>query len=421
MPMTIRDTQREIRKSDYKRDLDYKRRKNQAAAAIGGGGTAAGIGLIAGGVPGAKPDFQSVNDIGIDPKKMAASARSGGAEDPEDKALKRPRNTVRAVRDKKIPSRTHAAWKTGKGGILGFREDAHRYHIRELQNKADDVDNWKPEGTEKWLKNYTGGVYEGQINAERKVLRNLKTGKRAANVAAVGGVGAVAYGVKHRNDRVSKKVNDSKERATAATGASVVGASYGAGRVLDSQGEKWADRTRGYLDDAERLVPGTGKYKEFERTNKKGKATGSNIPEIKPTSHTWDAKDAAAKGEPSPLHGNSNEVLNRVGELRGRAMKGAYFANTYGDNAVAVRRIGVPAGIAVAGAGAVGVAYKNKKRRPHRVTKADPIPSDWVRPKHGREGTKAARKVKLVRAGKISVAAGVGAGGYIAHKKMRKS
>jgi len=54
-----------------------------------------------------------------------------------------------------------------------------------------------------------------------------------------------------------------------------------------------------------------------------------------------------------------------------------------------------------------------------------PIPSDWVRPESGREGTKTARKAKIIRGAKIgggaaAATAGVGAAALAASRALRK-
>lgn len=59
------------------------------------------------------------------------------------------------------------------------------------------------------------------------------------------------------------------------------------------------------------------------------------------------------------------------------------------------------------------------------IKKAGSIPDDWVRPKHGRDGTDAARKAKIIRGAKIgggaaAATAGVGAAALAASRALRR-
>lgn len=64
-------------------------------------------------------------------------------------------------------------------------------------------------------------------------------------------------------------------------------------------------------------------------------------------------------------------------------------------------------------------------KRPTFNISTEGFPQDWVRPEHGREGTKAARKAKILRGVKVgggaaAATAGVGAAALAASRALRK-
>lgn len=324
-----------------------KDRTASGAAIAGAGATTAGVGLAAGGVPGAKSDFSSVF-------RMKPGDRSGGP-------VRRARTTVQGA----LP-----AAKATPGGILGFRISAHEggtYGFRE-EAKA------KPSAKARTNKDaFFRARNEGKIAPEEKILRQMSRGRKAANLAFLGGTAATAHGVNRmKESRVHKAQRHQDQWNGALAGAGAAGAtiSHGGTKVLTGQKRKWEKKAINSVDEAGRLVPGIagreGKRLTLKQMDRyKRDNPGKPWPKtMKPS-----VSDSAIKNQPQLLNGATRANVRRAGELRGAAAQQRHFAEVYGNTAKVVSRFRTPS--LVAGAtGAGGLAASKWEERERRVKKS---------------------------------------------------
>lgn len=324
----IKQGKRTVAKADRKKKRDY------SGAAVGTGTVVGATGLVGGGVPGARPDSGRL-----------AQARGG--------------------KHTKTELTRHIVSGT-RGGIFGYREDAHR---RFLNNQNERLKNWKPHNR--------GNAFErgrelGKTIPERTIIRHMKTGRTASNVALGGGAALVGGGLymrKKNKQRVSKAKNDNykfRSDAMIAGGATTAAGSAVGSAALDYQGKKWSKRSQTNVARAQKMVPKTGGYEVIE-TKRGGvrniRRSRNRVPDVKPNRSTgdiiWNHKEALA--------GRSKKKAAKVGQLRGIATQDRYFASVYGNTARSVRRLGVGGGLAVAGA---GLAHRKYELKPRKVSKA---------------------------------------------------
>lgn len=311
-----------------------KQKRDYSGAMVGAGGTTAGVGLVAGGIPGARPDSGRLGQ-----------AMAGG---------------------KKTDVTRHLVSGT-RGGIFGYREDAHRKFIKEQQGR---LKNWKPHSK--------GNTFErgrelGKIVPERTIVRHLKTGRTASNVALGGGLALAGTGMylrkKNQQKKISKSKNpDYKYRSDAMIGAggTAAGASFLGARALDNQGKKWAKSAAKDIDRVKAAHPATGGYTNARQNRglKTIKSGANKVPNVVTDRSTGDI-----------IH-NADDVFRlktykqtaKAGQLRGSATQKAYFARVYGNNAKAIRRLGVGGGLALAGA---GLAHRKYQVSPRNKVKKD--------------------------------------------------
>lgn len=272
-----------VRKADDKKS----RRRNYA---VGGGTAAAGLGLVGGGIPGAK-----VNRLPID------MLRAKGAK-------KKTTEGARALR----------------GGIFGARVNMHgvaMYDSPKMQYRT-----YPGKSAEQTFRRH---AVKGLRAEEEKVIRHMKLGRKGSNALLLGGLGAAGYGLA-RNRFEKAEGRPHKQRAVGLGGGMVVGG-LGASALLNQQGNKWLKSAKRDYDEAARLTPKVGGA-AVTRTRSGRLAT------VK-------AQVKQADVKPSMLQGASEEAIKRSGMLRGRAGQSGYFGNVYRTNAKVMRRGVVPAGL----------------------------------------------------------------------------
>ena len=282
------------------------RKKNISGAAIAGaGGTATAAGLAGGGV-----------------------SREG----------KFDWNKLTTLTDKKAPlkNRADAARVTGKGGIFGFRIDAHEGGNKYFKGMKSTIDR-NPNPNSRAA--YRQGKYTGKIKAENKVIRQMKAGKVMSHGLAAAGLAAGAYGT-HRmltanspKKTAIKKSQKSDRYSGAAIGAGASGAAIAgtSGVVLGRQHKKWKAVEEQSWNKAKKLVP---------------KSDG-----VKNVTHS--------AGE--VFAGMPKSTVQDFGELRGVAANARHFQHVYGRTSKVMGKLKKPA-LAAAGVGAVGVALGSGKQ-----------------------------------------------------------
>lgn len=319
--------------NDDRKELLHDVKRHTAA---GAGGVAAGVGLAAGGIPGAKSDFSSVFRV-----------KSG-----EGKGVKRAVSTIRGA----APAAAAAP-----GGILGFRLSAHKggtYGFKE-QAKADAKKGPPTSSKDAFYRGYNAG----KIGPEEKIIRGMTRGRGAANATMLGGAGAAAYGLSRPKDRVKKsEKNTDKYHATLA-GAGTAGAvtAHAGSKYLKGQEKKFATSATNKVDEAGKLVPSMagrkGKKMNLRQMHNYAKKNpGSPWPK---TMHPK-VSDGAPGRHPEMLAGVKPEVAERAGKLRGAAAQERHFSEVFGNTSKVVRRFRTPSAI-VGGVGAGGLAINHVK------------------------------------------------------------
>lgn len=324
-------------KAQNKVSKAQKKKRDYSGAMVGVGAPVAATGLVGGGIPGARPNSGRLN-----------MARGGKGTKTEVT-----RHIVSATR----------------GGIFGYREDAHR---RFLNDQRRRLQPWKPNGDK-------GNAFErgrelGRTIPERKIIRHMKAGRTASNVGFAGGAALLGGGLylrKKNKQKVSKaKRNEDykfKSDAMIAGGTTTAAGSYLGAKALDSQGKKWAKQAETTIRRSHAINPKTGGVDVVE-PKKRGaiktiRSAQSRVPDVRAHRSTddikWNGNDV--------FSGRTFKEAKKTGQLRGIASQSRYFANTYGNNAKAIRRLGIPAGIALTGA---GVAHRKYEFKPRKVSKA---------------------------------------------------
>lgn len=295
-----------------------QRRNSSGAVIAGAGGTAAAGGLVGGGIPGVKS------------KVLPHQA--------EGSRMQRGRATLASAR----------------GGIFGFRTDAHRGF---LQQETDAANKSKPTTR---VEHFVHGRGAGKIGPEKEIIRHLKVGRVGSNVALVGGAGAAAYGVhRMRNKKVSKARKDTDRYFGTALGAGATAAAGSAGgaHLLEHEGRKWAKRSGDSVEGARKIIPRLG------GTATNGRSPNPRVPDVRPQVQTGKVIREPQKF----LSGHSSAKAEAAGKLHGAAAQQRHFAGVYGHMGNQVRRIRNPA-LAVAAVGGGGLALSHRKRK--RVKKS---------------------------------------------------
>lgn len=312
---------------------DTRTRRNVEGSAIAGAGaTGAGLGLLAGGIPGAKADSKPIFHL-----KPGIKGH--------------------------LP-----AVKAAPGGILGFRADVHQggtahFRAEEGRHAQQPVKDAKDA--------FYRGHNSGKIEPELKVMRGMAQGRGAANALLVGGAGATAYGL-HRRKSVSKSKHGSDSYNAALAGAGTTGAvaAHAVPKFLDAKKRNYEASASRNVDEAGKLVPSlAGRHgvkmnlKQQHKFKVKNGHEGKEFGDIPwPKSPNPIVSDGDIGRNPSLLHGVSHETAAKVGALRGAATQDRHFAHVLGNTAKATRAFRAPAAVAgVAGLGGLAVNAHRKK------------------------------------------------------------
>jgi hypothetical protein len=297
----------------------HKKDDRQRNAAIAGGATVAGgVGLVGGGIPGTKPKADNMDVF------RSSSGKQKGA--------------TAKTHIKTGAKKRKAAYNTGKGGIFGYREQAHKGEQKKLKAHKLDTHGMNTDSG----KAFHNSFQTGKIKPEKQVIRHMRGGRLASNAALIGAVGAGGYvahkKLKERKSKVKKAEEKKGRKMSALAGASATGlaASVGGEKLLNQQAGMWAKRRDKSLMAAQKAHNGA-------RTNMTSREIAS--------SGVMNNTDPAAAAE--------------AGKHRGRATQQKYFSNVYRQTGKAFKRGRKPAiaATAVTGAGAGIAAYKSKKNK----------------------------------------------------------
>ena len=319
-----------------------RHRKLTGGAVAGAGTTAAGVGLLGGGIPGIKSNHTTIENIGR-------------------------YNSKTGVKNSRV-KRAGASLSTMRGGIFGYRTDAHRAFRDRAVNNEKYFANKPANRGDRYLR----GLDAGKVPAEEKIIRHMKFGRKASGVALVGGTAAVAGGLhlakgpkKQEVHKAEKKHyrSDTANAALITGGAGAAGVSYGGARVLESQGRKWSDQAEHSHKEAQKIIP------------KLGPPQTNRFVEKIPNLRVRDVGPAA--GNPTPkkisndyrnpqkrqvLAGKSKAQAEMAGRFHGDASQARYFAGVYGKTANLARKVPKPA-LGVAGVGALGLVGSRGARK----------------------------------------------------------
>lgn len=310
----IGEARKKKRKKVAKAD---KRRDTSGAAIAGAGGATAGVGLVGGGIPGVN------SKVPLEPTTGSHVKRGS------------------------------AALKSARGGIFGFRADAHKGFLKRFED-ADQA------GPTTRSSHFLHGHNAGKIGPEKQIIRHMKIGRAGSNVALVGGGAAAAYGVHRMNSkkprkRVSKAKKDTDRYFGAALGggSALAAGSVGGSHLLEHQGRKWSQRSADSIEEARKIVPKMGGSKRSVGPNHR-------VPDVRP-----DVTDGKIARDKKLLNGYSSAKTEAAGKLRGNATQQRYFAGIYGKIANTTRKVRNPA-LAAAAVGGGGLLVANHRRKPVR-------------------------------------------------------
>jgi hypothetical protein len=307
--------------------LKKKDHSASGATIAAGGATAAGAGVLGGGIPGTRANAD----------KLASWKASGSGE-----GFKGRVSTARA----KAPT-----VRALPGGVFGYRTSAHRGFNTEV--KADEARHAGTTTTR--VNHFQRGKHWGKVKPEEDIIRHLKVGRAGATAALVGGTGAAVYGVKRMQGKqpVKKSQRDSDKfhGALLGGGSAAAATSVGGARLLEHQGRKWSTRSATSLHEAGKIVPNMAGY--TSGPHPKG---NPRVPDVSP--RVGDTK--IVNEHKRILAGKSKKQVEAAGRLRGDATQARYFAGVYGKTALQARKVRNPA-LAAAGVGAAGLALSRKK------------------------------------------------------------
>ena len=309
------------------------REEKRKSTATGVGAVGIGAGLLGGGIPGVKADSKAGSDLFPHLPKHKK---------PTPKDLLHPGPVIPRVK---------AAGRMGRGGIFGYRSDAHQSFLdRQLVDEAKNATAGQTTRGNHFLR----GQGTGKVAPEQKIIRHMKTGRKASYGLLAGGAGLTAYGQHRKKAPVEKADRDSDRRngALVAGGGTVAGSGYGAARLLEHQGRRWAKQSARDIEASQKIAPELGGWTEGSRKNKR-------VPNVKP-----DVSNRQAESRRRNIfHNRTRGQAEEAGRLRGNAAQGRYFSGVYGANATRIRRLAIPAGLAVSAAGAGGMAASKVKEK----------------------------------------------------------
>ena len=289
-------------------------RQDYSGAMVGSGAVVGGVGLVGGGIPGVR-STRILADV-----KSAPGVRGKAA------------NVGRAYR----------------GGEFGYRTNAHQTF------KTFGLGGEAPKKASR-LEHYKQGERLGRVEAEDRIIRHLKHGRKVSNAPLLAGGGY------QRSKRPVRKRDSYRSDAAIGAGATTAALGGGGSLVLDSQGRKWSRRSAAHLEAARQLNPRVGGYDT--------RKTKTRVPDVRP--HRRSGENVAEHAR--VFAGRSNEHTHAVGYHRGAAAQGRYFARVYGAAGRGARWAG-GAGALLAGGGLVARHRGNRVRKSLAMPKGVRIP-----------------------------------------------
>lgn len=288
-------------------EVSKRRKENKditGSALTAGGSVATGAGLLGGGIPGIKSNSEVIDRI-RDPKKPWAQ-------------------------------RVGATLASARGGIFGYRTDAHQ----KAKNRFEADHNLYKDKPATRFQMYQRGRTAGKISPETQVIRHLKTGRKISNVMLGAGIASTAYGVKTLKDSDQNKIKKSQsdtDRFHAALlggGATLGGGSVVANKVLLGQQKRWKDRYNQSMKEAAGVVP---------------RLKDAATPDVEADPNNYFA-------------GKSKQKAYEAGIKRGHATQQKYFASVYGKTAKVARKLRGPS-LATAAVGGTGLLLSRKQNK----------------------------------------------------------
>lgn len=337
-----------IGRREAKAEKQQIAKSQKDGAMVGAGTVAAGTGLLAGGVPGVKePDALNIWNI-------RGKVRGTPLIKPADH-----RNVESRFSRSNLAHNAKILAPQPRAGILGFRAAAHQAFIDDSKNK-------------KHGNAYVKGMRAGKLESEEKIVRGMRTARRATYPLTIGGIGLAAAG-RHRQ-RVGKAASDRAKRwGGEAVGAGLTTAAVGHGvpEVLDRYSRRYADSAKAHTVAAQRLAPHFGGLKTTPaKISDFGVMTHPARQTIYP-----ERTDRELAADKSADRIRTAATRATVGRHRGIAAQERHFVEVFDSTSRAVRRARGP-GLALAGAGAAGLLGARQRK----VTKADS--SDRYRQKY---------------------------------------
>lgn len=293
--------------------LSKRERKSTAAsgsAIAGAGSVAAGAGLVGGGIPGVRSNSE----------------------------------TIAHMREGSWAQRTGAALSSGRGGIFGYRTDAHQKALNHFKAEEQLHAKDRPNMRDSFMR----GRGAGKIGPEKQVIQHMKRGRAASNVLLGAGAATAAYGVYRakKKNKVSKAQRDSDKfhGALLGAGGATAAGSMAAQGIMSNQAKKWKAREQHSLAQAERVNP-----------NVKAGMSSDTIysqPQ-KSFGPWWKSRNPRNKGR---------QAAEEAGRWRGKATQQHYFSSVYAKHVKAAKKVRNPA-LAAAAVGGTGLLLSRKDRR----------------------------------------------------------
>lgn len=291
---------RDPREPMDEKEQSLRRRRSGYAQLAGAGGTAAGLGTFASGIPGLKPK----------PGKPKIKDRLAG----------------------------EFNWRD-VGHAENQRQLAERAHNQKMNNgkRIDDFQFAR-----------RGGQSAAEVPMVRELKRGAKVG-RAGQVAGLGMLGVGAAGMAANSRKLRRQgyaqdpSQDPKDKRSVRSGAGLMGgaAMGGTGYWARRKGKKWNATADRKLGEAEALTPGL----QRESGLKTGQVMNRN------TNVAW-----------NPLERASRRNTVKSGAAHGYAKQARYFGNTYKKMGIGLMAAGAAAAAAPAMSGAGWAGDKMKQR-----------------------------------------------------------
>lgn len=326
-----------------------KKDDRRSGAAMTASGTALGsTGLVAGGVPGVRePNGLEVFNVRGSTKKQRQAIKNKQSFPHAD-----PRGNLSPVNPANLRHNLKRVAPLPRAGILGFRANVHQGFITENQNKTGGDA-------------YVRGVRSGKLDAEHKIVRGMRIGRRAS-YGLTGAGAALAY-AGHRKSKMQKRQGDfERDSATAlAGGATVAGIGHVVPAGLHRYERKYATSAKHHVLAAQRLHPAMG---GLETLPAKAGAFGNIVKPAKQTMYPA-IKDSEHRKMKTSEKIRGTSVKEQVGHHRGVAAQERHFAEVFNSTGKAIRRARNP-GLAAAAAGGAGLLGSSSNRKMQAMGKS---------------------------------------------------